>query len=70
MCRFVVFTVDHDEQQVFVDFVEAGSHNAALEVVLECRDYCCHGAAFTPAELRGLANRSETGPVDFFEEVT
>ena len=69
MSKFIVLTVDHDEQQTFVDVTEAASPDAALETVLKYRDYCCHGAAYTPAELRELADRSETSPVDFFEEV-
>ena len=69
MSRFIVLTVDHDEQQTFVDVTEAASRDAALQTVLDCREYCCHGAAYTPAELRELANRSETCPVDCFEEV-
>ena len=59
MPKFIVFTVDHDEQQTFVDFVEASTEENALSQVLDDRDYCCHGAAFTPDELRELADDSE-----------
>ena len=69
MSRFIVLTVDHDEQQTSIDVIEAPSHDAALQTVLGCRDYCCHGAAFTAAELHEHADRSETGPADFFDEV-
>ena len=69
MARFVVFTVDHDQQQAFVDFADASSADAALETVLNYRDYCCHGVACAAAELREFADRSETNPVNIFEEV-
>ena len=69
MSRISVLTVDHDEQQTFVDVIEAPSHDVALQTVLDCRDYCCHGAAFTAAELHEIADRSEIDPADFFEEV-
>ena len=69
MSRFIVLTVDHEEHQAFTDVTEAASRDAALQTVLEYRDYCCHGAAYTAAELRELADRSEIGSVDFFEEV-
>ena len=69
MANFIVFTVDHDQQQVFVDLTHAGSRNTALGTVLKYRDYCCHGAAYTPADLRRFADDCETQPADFFEEV-
>ena len=69
MSRFIVLTVDHEEQQAFTDVTEAASRVAALQTVLEHRDYCCHGVAYTVAELHELADRSENSPVDFFEEV-
>ena len=69
MSRFIVLTVDHEEQQTFVDVTEAAGRDAALQTVLEHRDYCCHGVAYTAAELRELADRSKNSPVDFFEEV-
>ena len=68
MPKLIVFSVDHDEQQAFVDFAQAASREAALATVLRYRDYCCHGAAYTPDELRELAHRCETEPMDFFEE--
>ncbi len=69
MSRFIVLTVRHDEQQTLIDVTEAGSRDAALETVLRYRHDCCPGAAYTPTELRALADRSEIIPVDFFEEV-
>jgi hypothetical protein len=69
MANFIVFTVDHDQQQVFVDLTHAGSRNTALGTVLKYRDYCCHGAAYTPADLRRFADDGETQPADFLEEV-
>ena len=69
MAKFIVFTVDHDQQQAFVDTTSAGSRVAALATVLKYRDYCCHGAAYTPADLRRFADDCETQPADFFEEV-
>ena len=69
MSKFIVLSVDHDQQQAFIDFAEAGSRDAPLETVLKYRDYCCHGVAYTAAELREFADRSETDPVNFFEEV-
>lgn len=59
MPKFIVFTVDHDEQQAFVNFVEASTDENALSQVLDDRAYCCHGAAYTPDELRELADDSE-----------
>ncbi len=47
----------------------AGSRDTALATVLKHRDYCCHGAAYTPDDLRQLADDCETQPADFFEEV-
>ena len=69
MATFIVFTVDHDQQQAFVDLMSAGSRDAALDTVLKHRDYCCHGVAYTPDDLRRLADDCETQPADFFEEV-
>lgn len=69
MSKFIVLSVDHDQQQAFVDFAEAGSRDAALETVLKYRDDCCRGVAYTAAELREIADRSETDSVNFFEEV-
>ena len=69
MSRFIVLTVDHNEQQAFVDYADAGNHESALETVLKYRDYCCHGMAYTPAELREFADSCKNNPVDFFEEV-
>ena len=69
MAKFIVFTVDHDEQQAFVDLTSAGSRDTALATVLKHRDYCCHGAAYTPDDLRRLADECDTQPIDFFEEV-
>jgi len=69
MANFIVFTVDHDEQQAFVDMTNADSGYTALGTVLKYRDYCCHGAAYTPADLRRFADDCETQPADFFEEV-
>ncbi len=69
MANFIVFTVDHDQQQAFVDLTSAASRAAALATVLEYRDYCCHGVAYTPADLRRLAGDCETQPIDFFEEL-
>ena len=66
MPNFIVLTVDHNEQ-AFVDFAEARSPEAALGTVLTHRDHCCHGAAYTAAELRDLADRSESSPADFTE---
>jgi hypothetical protein len=57
--RFVVITVDSDQQQAFTDCVSAADCGSALEVVLDSRDYCVHGAAFTVDELRGLADECE-----------
>ncbi len=59
MSKFIVFTVDHDEQQAFVDFTEAATDKNALTQVLDDRYYCCHGAAYTPDELRQLADDCE-----------
>ena len=70
MANFIVFTVDHDQQQAFVDLTSAGSRDTALATVLKYRDYCCHGVAYTPDELRRLADDCETQPIDFFEEVS
>jgi hypothetical protein len=69
MANFIVFTVDHDQQQAFVDITNADSAYTALGTVLKYRDYCCHGAAYTPDDLRQLADDCETQPADFFEEV-
>lgn len=69
MAKFIVFTVDHDEQQTFVDFTSADSRTVALATVLKYREYCCHGAAYTPDELRQLADDCHTKPANFFEEV-
>lgn len=69
MAKFIVFTVDHDEQQTFVDVTSAESAAAALATVLKHRDYCCYGVAYTADELRQLADDCETKPADFFEEV-
>jgi hypothetical protein len=69
MANFIVFTVDHDQQQAFVDLTSAGNRGAALAIVLKHRDYCCHGVAYTPADLRRFADDCETQPADFFEEV-
>ena len=70
MSKFIVLSVDHQQQQAFVDVTDATSHDVALETVLRYREYCCHGAAYTPTELRELADRCERSPVDFYEEVT
>ncbi len=70
MANFIVFTVDHDQQQAFVDLTSAESRDAALDTVLKHRDYCCHGVAYTSAELRQLADDCETQPASFFEEVS
>lgn len=70
MSRYIVFSVDHDQQQAFVDFAEAGRRDAALETALKRRDCCCYGAAFTSAELRVLADRLETETVDLIEEIS
>ena len=69
MAIFIAFTVDHDQQQTFVDITNAGSRAAALATVLKHRDYRCYGAAYTPDDLRQLADDCETRPIDFFEEV-
>ena len=69
MPNFIVLTVDHDEQQAFVDFAEARSPEAALGTVLTYRDYCCHGVAYTAAGLRQFADQADSSPADFFEEV-
>ena len=69
MANFIVFTVDHDQQQAFVDTTNADSGDTALDTVLKYRDYCCYGVAYTPDELRRLADDCETQPADFFEEV-
>jgi hypothetical protein len=58
--RFVVFTVDADEQQMFTDIVSSPDHESALGLVLDNRDYCVHGVAFTADELRELADECET----------
>lgn len=70
MSKFIVLSVDHDQQQAFADAADATSHDAALQTVFKYREYCCHGAAYTPTELRELADRCERSSVDFFEEVT
>ncbi|MEZ6074047.1 MAG: hypothetical protein R3C10_28160 [Pirellulales bacterium] len=57
--RFIVFTVDPDQQQFFTDFVTAANHESALEEVLGRRDYCVHGGALTAEELRWLADECE-----------
>ena len=59
MPNFIVLTVDHDEPRAFVEFAKARSSEAALETVLTHRDYCCHGVAYTAAELREFADGSE-----------
>ena len=69
MPKFIVFSVDHEQQQAFVDFTQAATTEAALATVLKYRDYCCHGMVYTPDELRDLADRCEKEPMDFFEEV-
>jgi hypothetical protein len=70
MATFIVFTVDHDQQQAFVDSTSAGSRDAALDTVLKHRHYCCHGVAYTPDDLRRLADECETQPPSFCEEVS
>ena len=57
--RFVVITVDSDAQQAFTDCVSAADCESALGLVLDRREYCVHGAAFTAGELRELANECE-----------
>jgi hypothetical protein len=59
MSKFIVFTVDHDEQQSFVDFTKSSTSENALSQVLHNRGYCCHGVAYTPDELRQLADNCE-----------
>ena len=39
MATFIVFTVDHDQQQAFVDITNAESGDTALGTVLKYRDY-------------------------------
>jgi hypothetical protein len=68
MLKFIVLTVDHDEQRIYRDIVEATSHFKALNTVLEHRPYCCYGGAYSAEGLRQIADRSGTSPVDFFEE--
>jgi hypothetical protein len=57
--RFVVITVDSDAQQAFTDCVSAADCESALGLVLDNRDYCVHGTAFTADELRSLADECE-----------
>ncbi len=59
MAKFIVVTVDHDEQQTFCDFTSAPDAESALREILDEREDCCHGDAFSPAELRDLADRCE-----------
>ena len=59
MSPFIVFTVDHDEQQAFCDFAGATDAESALMQILAEREYCCHGAAYSPDELRDLADCCE-----------
>jgi hypothetical protein len=68
MDKFMVVTVDHDEQEAFVDPVAARNRNTALETALEHRMNCCYGAAFTAKELRDYADDLETHPPDIVEE--
>jgi len=64
MSQFIVFTVDHDEQQAFCDFAKASDADSALMHILDEREYCCHGAAYSPDALRGLADRCEREVAD------
>jgi imidazolonepropionase-like amidohydrolase len=57
LTNYAVFTVDHDQQQSFVDFAQADNPESALGGVLDKRDYCCHGEAFTVDQLRELAEQ-------------
>ncbi len=56
--------MDHDEQQAFCDFVGALDAESALMQILDEREYCCYGAAYSPDELRDLANRCEREVAD------
>jgi hypothetical protein len=60
MPKFIVFTVDHDEQVAYTDFVDAPDSEEALETALEAQEDCCYGIAWTPDELRELALNCET----------
>ena len=55
MAKFIVFTVDHDEQQAFVDVTSASSRAAVLATVLKYGDYCCHGAAYTARRASAIS---------------
>ena len=59
MANFIVFTVDHGEQQTFVDVTNANNHDTALATVLNHRDYCCYGVA--SADLNVLALNWQNG---------
>ena len=72
MSEFIVLSVHHDQQQVFIDFVGSTSREVALAAALSRRwDYRCHGGVYTAAECREFADRSWTSPADnsVFEEV-
>ena len=60
MPKFIVFTVDHDEQVAYTEFVDAPDREEALETALEAQEDCCYGIAWTPDELRQLAQNCET----------
>ena len=59
MTKFVVFMSDCDEQQSIVDFSDCESREMAIEEHMEAREYVCHAQAYTPAELRSLADEIE-----------
>lgn len=56
---FIVFTVDHEAQQTFIDFYAAFCADDALDFALNDREYACWGLALTPRELRQLADQCE-----------
>ena len=57
--RYIVFMSDCDEQQAIVDFSDRETRDEAIEEHMEARDCVCHAQAYTPDELRSLANEIE-----------
>ena len=47
---------DHEEQQSIVDFSDCETREQAIKEHMDARDYVCHAQAYTPDELRTLAD--------------
>lgn len=54
MTKYVVFSMDFDEQQTFIDYITAETPDNAAETVLTVREYCQHAQAYTLDELQAV----------------